>query len=478
MDKKKKIKLVFLVFVFIVLSVYADDARAVLSDEAQMCLGCHENRRMTKILENKESLSVFVDISQLKESVHEDLTCSSCHIEFSIENHPQRKFRSKREYTVKASEICRMCHPERQIRAKPVHLSMLKQGKAPVCIDCHGSHSVKRIAGGKVFTDETQYCLSCHGHEFSIKFTNGEDLSLLVDIQHLQSSVHNKLACSDCHFGFSIEQHPQRSFKSKRDYTIAASEICRRCHFDKYTKTLESIHYTLLAQGNLKAPVCVDCHGSHLIPQTGKDRTLSAKRCEKCHREIYLTYASSVHGNALFNEHNLDVPVCADCHKAHNIEDPRTWDYRENVPEICGSCHANREIMNKYGLSTAVVKTYLQDFHGVTLKLYKRQKDVTTKTSTKPIAVCVDCHGIHDINKTTGPNANVIKANLLKRCQKCHPDATEDFPDAWISHYEPSLKRAPLVFAINLFYKIFIPFMIIGLILQILLHIWRYAINR
>lgn len=35
-----------------------------------------------------------------------------------------------------------------------------------------------------------------------------------------------------------------------------------------------------------------------------------------------------------------------------------------------------------------------------------------------------------------------------------------------------------MVYMVNLAYKIFIPFMIIGLILQILLHIWRYAINK
>jgi hypothetical protein len=66
----------------------------------------------------------------------------------------------------------------------------------------------------------------------------------------------------------------------------------------------------------------------------------------------------------------------------------------------------------------------------------------------------------------------------MKRCQKCHPGATDEFPDAWLSHYEPSLTNAPLVFLINLTYKFFIPFMLIGLILQILLHVWRYAVNR
>ncbi len=234
----------------------------------------------------------------------------------------------------------------------------------------------------------------------------------------------------------------------------------------------------MLSQGNMNAPVCVDCHGAHSISQTGKERTLSAKRCEKCHTEIYRTYAMSVHGSALFHEHNQDVPVCANCHLAHNIEDPRTFDYREKIPQMCGNCHANKELMDKYGLTTAVLKTYLQDFHGVTLKLYKKQRDVSNKITLKPIAVCVDCHGIHDITITTGPNSTIVKSNLVKRCRKCHPDATENYPDSWISHYKPSLQKAPLVFAINLIYKIIIPFMMVGLILQILLHIWRYAVNR
>ncbi len=309
-------------------------------------------------------------------------------------------------------------------------------------------------------------------------FRDGQKESVRIEAEMLRVSVHSKLYCSDCHFGFSLDEHPVRKFKSKRDFTIASSESCRRCHFDKYTKTLESIHYVMLSQGNLSAPVCIDCHGSHSIGQTGKERTVSAKRCERCHGEIYRTYATSVHGSALFQEHNQDVPVCADCHRAHNIEDPRTFDYRERIPQMCGNCHANQGLMDKYGLTAAVLNSYLQDFHGITLKLYKKQKDVSNNLTLKPIAVCVDCHGIHDITPTTGPDSSIVKTNLVKRCQKCHLDASVNFPDSWISHYKPSLNRAPLVFVINLIYKIFIPFMMLGLILQILLHIWRYSVNR
>jgi predicted CXXCH cytochrome family protein len=304
-------------------------------------------------------------------------------------------------------------------------------------------------------------------------------VSLKVDAAALEGSVHAKLACFDCHFGFSSTQHPKRNFNSPRDFSIAQSEACRRCHFDKYTKTLESIHYSILSQGNLNAPVCTDCHGSHSVSQARADKLKSSKRCGRCHTDIFTTYTKSVHGHALVEESNFDVPICTDCHTAHTIIGAHSQDYTDKVPEICGKCHGDTELMNKYGLYPGVVTSYLQDFHGITLKLYQAQKDGNSAAvSRKAIATCVDCHGIHDITKTTGPTSNLVRSRLMKRCQKCHPGAEEEFPDAWLSHYEPSLSNAPLVFLINLTYKIFIPFMLVGLILQILLHIWRYAVNR
>jgi hypothetical protein len=129
--------------------------------------------------------------------------------------------------------------------------------------------------------------------------------------------------------------------------------------------------------------------------------------------------------------------------------------------------------MTRHGLSTNVVESYLDDFHGVTLSLYKKQG-----FSVRRIAVCTDCHGIHDISRSKGPDSTMVKTKLLERCQKCHADARTSFPDSWISHYQPSIKQATMVWAVNLIYDIFIPFMVVGLVLQILLHIWRYAVNR
>ncbi len=92
-------------------------------------------------------------------------------------------------------------------------------------------------------------------------------------------------------------------------------------------------------------------------------------------------------------------------------------------------------------------------------------------------ATCTDCHGVHDITWVKGPGSSVIKANLLKTCQRCHKGAGPNFSSAWLGHYEPSLRHAPLVYLTKLFYMIFIPFVIGGLVIQILLHLWRVVVN-
>jgi predicted CXXCH cytochrome family protein len=181
-----------------------------------------------------------------------------------------------------------------------------------------------------------------------------------------------------------------------------------------------------------------------------------------------------VHGKALIEDNNFDVPVCTDCHPSHTIEDPRTAAFRSQSVDLCSNCHANEKLMSKYNISTNVVQTYLQDFHGATVAVMSKQsKDIWVKT-----AVCTDCHGVHDIKMVTDAESRVIKANLVSTCAKCHPDASTNFPGAWLSHYEPTLSKAPLVFLVQWFYRIMIPFIIIGLSIHIVIDLWRALTNR
>src|SRR6266540_1234865 len=94
--------------------------------------------------------------------------------------------------------------------------------------------------------------------------------------------------------------------------------------------------------------------------------------------------------------------------------------------------------------------------------------------------VCTDCHGVHDIMRPDDPNAGIaFKKNLLVKCQQCHPNATTNtFTDAWLSHYEPSPQVFPLVYFVNLFYKIFIPAVLGGILLFVFSDVYRRFIQR
>ncbi len=124
--------------------------------------------------------------------------------------------------------------------------------------------------------EEQETCLTCHADaSLAVDLPNGEHRSLHVDLDKFRASVHGrKLTCLDCHAEMKEVPHPERAFKSARDFTLAYYEQCKRCHFSEYTKTLDSVHYAALARGDRTAPLCVDCHGSHEIADPTQSRTL------------------------------------------------------------------------------------------------------------------------------------------------------------------------------------------------------------
>ncbi len=319
-------------------------------------------------------------------------------------------------------------------------------------------------------------CLACHGDEsLSVDLPSGESRSLFIKLDTFSKSVHgDKLACADCHTDTTEIPHPARPFRDRREFSVAYNEQCKRCHFANYAKTMDGVHAKALERGDKTAPLCVDCHGSHDVARATVPRGRISQTCARCHAGVAQTYSKSVHGRALLDENNPDVPACTDCHRAHDVAGPTARDWLNRTPEMCARCHADQQLMAKYGISTAVQSTYLADFHGMTASLRSR-----SHTNDQPIvARCSDCHGVHDIVKADDPNSPVLKANLVKTCQRCHTDATENFPGAWLSHYEPTWRNAPLVYAVTLSYKFLIPFMIGGLMLQVLLHLWRVVVNR
>ena len=324
-------------------------------------------------------------------------------------------------------------------------------------------------------SEESAACLECHAEaEMEIGLKSGESKRLFVDQARLSASVHGALGCTACHADLKgVEApHPKKRFKTAREFVVNYSESCQRCHFANYAKTLDSVHRAMQAKGKIEAAVCADCHGAHDVGKAAEQRTGISRTCAKCHQEISRSFLLSVHGRAL-SEGSKDAPACTDCHRSHDIADPKIGAFRLKTPELCGSCHTNEPMMKKYGLSTRVLQSYLADFHGTTASLQSAQEGAVPL-----VALCTDCHGVHDITRVKDPKSRVIQKNLVKTCRKCHADASDNFPAAWLSHYEPSFSKAPLVYGVKLLYMVLIPFMIGGLVLQVLLHLWRVVVNR
>jgi hypothetical protein len=339
-------------------------------------------------------------------------------------------------------------------------------------------------AGAQGIRNDT--CLACHGQPgITLTLDDGDVVPLTVDTSTYELSVHGEqgLDCVECHTTVGAYPHPVFHAADRRDFNTQLYRACEGCHENEYAKSLDSVHDRARAAGIAEAALCTDCHGAHdtrrLTDATTQELLPEAhlwipETCARCHSTIYDKYLTSAHGSALVGEGNPDVPTCIDCHGVHDIGDPTTAAFRLTSPEMCARCHTDPELMQPYGLSTQVLQTYVADFHGTTVTLFEKlSPDAETN---KP--VCYDCHGVHDIQRVDDPQKGLsIRENLLARCQDCHPEATADFPDAWLSHYIPSPDRYPLVFSVDLFYKILIPGILGGMGLLVVMDL-SYQVRR
>ncbi len=313
-------------------------------------------------------------------------------------------------------------------------------------------------------------CLGCHSDESLTMERNGKEVSLFVNDAHLKSSPHAKLKCISCHTGFSAEDvphkenirpinclschknaptkhlfhpqmlkangsngpkdtnckgchgthkilrvdHPSSPFNSKN-----LSESCGNCHPDKKKEFENSAHAIALSNGVLGAPDCITCHKQSISTLANKNDSLQAKLsreklCLSCHQDnpdvrarvaptvgFINAYEHSVHGKALNNKGNVKAAGCIDCHSSHAIKkgtDPESSVFKANIPATCGKCHDD------------IRKVYDESIHGVAVA--KGNPDAP---------MCTDCHGEHNILKTTDPNSPVFSQNVsLQVCSPCH----------------------------------------------------------
>ncbi|MFO0757711.1 MAG: cytochrome c3 family protein [Byssovorax sp.] len=297
------------------------------------------------------------------------------------------------------------------------------------CLSCHVPSQSSRAQVPNTPTPPTvtnEFCFSCHAKP-GLKMTlpGGQDLALFVDKDVYARSMHGRkhMSCTACHP--SNQKHPHEPIAGK-----TAREL---------------------------------------------NRKIVTERCATCHADLFAKYKESVHGKALIEESNLDVPTCTDCHGVHTMRDPDTMLFRIDSPDTCSKCHADASIMKKYGISPDVTKTYLADFHGATVRLGKKGP---TPDIAQYKAVCYDCHGIHDIKRASDPTSSVVKQNLVETCRRCHPGADDKFPSAWLAHYQPDRNKWPLVYWVDVFYKLAIPGILGGMGLYIVLEVAHAIVSR
>jgi hypothetical protein len=319
-------------------------------------------------------------------------------------------------------------------------------------------------------------CLVCHG-DSNLTYTlpSGEELSLYISSDALDRSIHEQLgiSCDSCHPQISGYPHSEIDYKTRRELSRTLYHACEVCHANNYEETLDSIHAEMAGAGRPEAPVCTDCHGAHDIQDPDDPRSKVSLTCGQCHSQIAAEYRDSVHGAALVDLDNPDVPVCTDCHGVHNIQDPRTAQFRIESPEMCAYCHDDPAIMEKYGLAD-VYDIYSLSWHGVDVSVYKANWPNVWHES----AVCTDCHGVHDILPPSDPRSMVNPDNLLATCRKCHPDAGPNWTGAWTGHNEISLAKTPLVYYTRAFYDSFVPFVLILSAAYVFLQIIRATVDR
>ncbi len=310
------------------------------------------------------------------------------------------------------------------------------------------------------------YCLGCHSQEgMQTTLPSGETLDLTFDLDAFDSSVHGsyEIPCALCHTDITPFPHDPITSADARAFTIERADACQGCHLDEYTEAADNVHADALASGHPEAAVCTDCHGAHDTVRPVAHSPEIPLTCRQCHSEIYDLYEESVHGEAL-NAANRDVPTCTDCHGVHGVEGPTDSPFHLFSPQICADCHTDSDLMEPYGLSTNVLDSYVADFHGSTVILFEEL--APDQETNKP--VCIDCHGVHAIKATDDPEGTVFQANLLQTCQRCHPDATENFSAAWLSHYSPEPGKATLVWLATWAYRILIPLVIGAMVLYVI----------
>jgi cytochrome b subunit of formate dehydrogenase len=222
----------------------------------------------------------------------------------------------------------------------------------------------------------------------------------------LRASPHATIECMSCHSDLTGKDFPHPEKLKPVD--------CGSCHAEEQQQHAESLHGKAARRGDVLAPRCTDCHGTHTVlrpsdPKSPTTTTEIPRLCGRCHHEgspVQLThnipqdkilenYTESIHGEGLFRRGLVVTAVCTSCHTAHFVlphTDPRSSISKRNIAHTCAKCHALIENVHR-----KIIRG----------ELWEKQPHM--------IPACVDCHEPHKIRRVFYP------LGMSDRdCQRCH----------------------------------------------------------
>jgi cytochrome b subunit of formate dehydrogenase/nitrate/TMAO reductase-like tetraheme cytochrome c subunit len=361
------------------------------SQDNDDCMMCHADPDLTGFNKENVEISMYVDLERYEESSHAGLSCIDCHQDLDgMEDYPH------------ADDLenvnCGNCHSDvQEIYNETLHGTKFinRVDLAPKCSDCHGAHTILPStdpASNTYFQNLPNTCCSCHTKRGEA--TKGVFKQPCVIEEYLQG-VHGKLVsegfdaaptCNTCHPAHSIRKRidPQSTI-----YKLNISNTCGQCHIDALTDYSESIHASALLHGVLESATCTDCHG----------------------------------------EHEILHPDSARLAASH---------------DVCIKCHTDPELVRKYDLSESVVSTYVDSYHGLSVRLGREDA-----------ATCGSCHGHHHIHPSDHAHSSTHESNIVATCNKCHPNSSESFAKSY-THEAMLIQGNPVNYYITLIYVILI----------------------
>ena len=369
------------------------------------CYDCHSDDELTGINKHGKDVSLFVDDSEYKNSMHGDMECVDCHDFITELPHEEQVPYVK----------CGNCHEDAAEEYQwHGHLEADECMDSPCCSDCHGTHNIlpssdKRSKVNPINLPST--CGTCHE---DIDIVEKYDILMKHPVESYTTSIHGRASIGGI-------------------YTAAT---CNDCHSTGGTA------HKILAPGMSESAV------NHFnIPKT----------CGKCHKNTEQDYWEGIHGKLVIRG-MTDSPVCTDCHGEHGILSPdnplSAVSPTRLAQATCSPCHESARLNEKYGVSTGRLKTWVDSYHG----LKSRSGDVS-------VANCSSCHGAHRILPSTDSTSSVYAGNLQQTCGNCHPGISEAVANTPI-HGDPGTSRTPLAALIQKIYIALIFIVIGGMVLH------------